>query len=144
MLRAVVMMLAGISVLALTGCGDSHDSVARAFIGELERTAEVLAKVEDEKTAEAASKQLTAIADKLDKINERADQLGTPTRSDKRAMQDKYEGKLKDAEDDIRDEMTRIRKMENYFEDIRELLDPGMSDFQDAEPKDLKWLFEDL
>ena len=131
-----------IAVLLITGCGDSHKSVANDFIAQMEKATEALETVEDAKSAEKASDKLTAIADRIDEINNRADELGTPSRTDKRAIQDELEGRIKDMQDDFEEQMSRILKLDDYYEDIREPLEEGLADIVDAEPKDLEWIFD--
>jgi hypothetical protein len=103
-LTGLVLVLA----LALTGCGDSRDSVIKDSISDMKKLVDVLKGIKDEASAKSAADRIKAITENMKAIKARADKLGKPSPEEDKALQAKYETEMKSITTDMGREMLRI------------------------------------
>jgi vancomycin resistance protein YoaR len=77
-----------LTVAVLAGCGgDSHESLAADSVATMKELIATLETVKDAASAKAAKPKLTAVVQKMQKIQERQTKLGVPSDADLKAME---------------------------------------------------------
>jgi hypothetical protein len=92
------------------GGGDpaAHDAVAKDWVELMGEIAGALEKVKDEKSSEAAKPKLDAIKEKMDRLAERAKDLGKLSKSQREALDKKYKADMGAANKRVNAEMQRL------------------------------------
>lgn len=83
---ASVMLLAA----CLSGCGDTHESLAQEQVSAMKDMVATLEGVKDVDSARAAKPRLKALSERMNKINEKMSKLKMPTEAQRKAMEAKH------------------------------------------------------
>lgn len=94
MQRWALLAISAAILLTLSGCGDSHDAVAREGVATLKELSKTLEGVKDEASAKAASPRLNELADRMERLKERSDKLGKPSKETEEALKQKYQSEM--------------------------------------------------
>ena len=82
------------ALLTLAGCGDTHESLMKESLDNMNKVNTVLDGVKDEASAKAAAPKLEALAAKMNDIQQRMNKIGTPTPEQAKALETKYEKEI--------------------------------------------------
>jgi hypothetical protein len=114
--------------LALAGCGDSYDSIADDTMGIMEDMIDILAGIESKEDAEKAVPRMEALAEKMQAIAKRAEELGQPTEQEAEDVSEAMQKKMEDVMGRYMQEMMRVSQIPEameYLEGAMEKVNPG-------------------
>jgi uncharacterized lipoprotein YehR (DUF1307 family) len=77
-------------VFAVSGCGDSHESLTKDAIKLTNEMADVLESIKDKDSAEKAKPKLEKLAEKFKDLKKRMDKIGKPDKAKEEALEKKY------------------------------------------------------
>ncbi len=117
-----VLVLSGLIWAVLSNVGNSHDKVLKNAIAALEDVPDILADVKNVPSAQAADLKLDAIAKRMAELEEQYKELDATapiTDKEEREVREKYSEQYKAINQQIRDEMKRLRSNEEAHQIIR-------------------------
>ena len=110
MTRPFALSLVLASLLGLSACvgGETHESLAKESIAVMTDIGKTLAKVTDKASAEKQSGELKKLADKMDSLQKRMEELGPPSEEAGQALEKKLEEDMGAAMATMTSEMMRL------------------------------------
>ncbi len=96
------------AALCVTGCGDSHEAVARDMLTAQKELRAILETVTDDASATAAAPQLAALADRIRVLRKRSDALGPAPREVATSLRTRYGQEFRDTKDAVDQHLARI------------------------------------
>jgi hypothetical protein len=105
--RAGTLLMSAV-VLCATGCGDSHEAIAREMLSAQQELCQILESVQDDASAQAAVPRVKAIADRLERLSRRSDTLGPAPAEIREALRVKYQQDIRDTSLAVRQQFARI------------------------------------
>ncbi len=103
------LVLPLLALLLSVGCAsDDADSLVKQTISAMDETAQVMATVKDEASAQAAVPRLKALAEKRRKIEEKMAAVKTPPPAEQAELQKKYAARLSEVTATLMQEAMRV------------------------------------
>jgi predicted transcriptional regulator len=102
------MFVIGTIVLCASGCGDSHDAVARDMLSTMKELSAAVKGVKDEASVQEAVTRLEALADRMKALKKRSDTLGEAPKEIANTLRTKYEQEFREASDSIRQDFAQL------------------------------------
>ena len=94
--------------LVLSGCGKSHESIAKEVMVKFQDLDDVMKGITDEASAKAAPDKVKAIAADMKKLKEEDDSLGKLTKEEDEKIRNAHEAEMKTIQADMEKQMQRI------------------------------------
>jgi hypothetical protein len=107
-MRNLSVMAALAVCMLLVGCKRTHEDVAKDMISCMKDLTAALKDVKDEASAKAAVPKITAIRDRMLKIDEETKKMGEPPAAEKEQLTKKYESQMDEVGKAFFAEMTRV------------------------------------
>jgi hypothetical protein len=112
MKRRLTALTLGLFLAGLSGCGDTHDSLAKQQIATLNEMADILATVKP---------KLKALAEKARDLKARSDKLGKLSEEEKKKLQEKYQKDSEAATKRVLSEVQRVATVPGGPEALKDL-----------------------
>lgn len=110
MIQTALLLLFSVT---LVGCGgDTHEKLGDDALGVMDRMADILATVEDERTAEQAKDDLKALEDDFRALGERMEALGEPDAETDTRLREKFDPLMEASRDRFEAEVQRIMEID--------------------------------
>lgn len=111
MFRRSLTTVLALSLLLLTGCGDSPDKVVTDMISTMKDMNTTLAEVKDVDTAKSAVPKLEKIAQDMKSIQERMDGMEKPDEATIKELEAKYKTQMDEVGKELVANMFRIMSL---------------------------------
>jgi hypothetical protein len=95
-------------LMAITGCGDTHESLTEDGISTIKKLIAVLDGVKDEASAKSAKSEIKSLMEKLNEINTKQTKLPQPTEAEVKAMGEKHGKEMDELQQKLAGHMMRI------------------------------------
>ena len=130
MIKKLAITTLILSLMPLAGCGssDPHEKAMEEVIDSMEEMAEILATVTDKASAEVAKPKLEAINKRMEATKKHMDEIGKPDEAKEKAINEKYEERMKELAGKMQKEMMRVITNPEFGKIISEAM-------QGAQPK---------
>ena len=108
MKRSLALSSVLLVALCFPGCGDSPDRLTKESISTMKELATTLDGVRDTASAKATKPKIKALAERMNKINERQGKLKPPTEAEMKAVEAKYGKEMAEAQQKLGQQIMRI------------------------------------
>jgi len=103
---------------------DTFEDVLKELMGQLKKAADLLKTVKDEKAAKEVKPALTKIGEEMQKLTQRGQKLGQPTKEQEEALEKKFKSELETITTAFQGEAVRLSK-ETWGKDLLEAFRPS-------------------
>ena len=121
MRRAIVLTSVLVFLVCSSGCGDSHESLAKDGLSTTKEMVTVLEGVKDEASAKAAKPKLKSLAEQLNDYNARQAKLPAMTEAELKTLESKYGKEMEETQKKLMGQLMRIQFDPKLFAELNDI-----------------------